>query len=168
VSIKLFWSAAFIKANTAFLIKQRYERFLRPFIRGRLEEFFIPFVTFGSRKVLLCPNYIFFKIEEDFDYILWKAKEPFIKKFFFNGEGKLYQIPDYEIEKFKENCSKYSITCSGILEEGKFVRITKGVFAGFLGVIKKIDRKKDKVFVMLENFKVSIWIGMESLEIFYV
>jgi hypothetical protein len=164
-----FWSVAIIKSNSAFLIKWNYERYFKKVLDGQIKEFYIPYIEYGSRKYLILPNYLCFKLTSDFDFKMWRLKESLICGYFFEDEeeGKLARIPDEEIERFKRNVELYKMKKESLfLEENNFVRIKEGVFMGYFGVIKKIDLERKRALILLEKFNVSLWIPIQYLELF--
>ena len=161
-----FWTVAVIKSNSAFLIKYNYEKFFSKLLTGRILEFFIPYIQCGTRKILILPNYLCFQATNDFDFIKWKQYETFIKNFFFSDEDKsLVKISDEEIENFKRKVELFKQKKEfTLIEENTFVRIKEGIFSGYFGVVKRIDKNKKRAIVLLENFRVQISVPLTYLD----
>lgn len=160
------WIVAKIRHSAHFVVKRNYECYFKGLIPGVL-EFFIPYYEISRRVIILLPNYLFVKVLEDFEYPKWVKYEPYIKGFLVR-EDRLCEVPENEMELFKKKSEEYiKLKKFEAVEfvKDKIVFIKKGIFAGLFGVVKDVNDKKGEVKISLENFRVTIWIKKDYLEI---
>lgn len=162
-----FWSVAMIRSYSHFLIKRNYEVYFSRWLPG-IVEFYIPYIESEyGRKIILYSDYLFFKVNNSFDFREWKNKEVFLKSFFLDvSKEKLYRIPKEEMDNFMQKVQEYILAKKFQQKElvvNKVVLVKKGFFAGSYGIVKDVREKEVKV--LLEDFKVSVWIKKDYLEV---
>lgn len=121
----------------------------------------------NSKEVVYhLPWYMFVVVRDEIDCKLWEEKENFLYFFLRDRTGNLLEVDHSDFRKFLSTCqSRTRLKQSQVNEDfvGQLVRVERGLFTGYQGVVEKVEGPKLAVRITTSNISMLVWLKGQDL-----